>query len=47
MSLIHNCYFAGADPLDYLTQVQRHAEQAQAEPARWMPRNYREQLAQQ
>ncbi len=47
MSLIHNCYFAGADPLDYLTQVQRHAEQAQAEPARWLPWNYREQLAQQ
>ncbi len=47
MSLIHTCYFAEADPLDYLTQVQRHAEQANADPARWLPWNYREQLTQQ
>lgn len=47
MSLIHTCYFAEADPLDYLTQVQRHAEQANADPARWLPWNYHEQLTQQ
>jgi hypothetical protein len=46
MSLIHTCYFAGVDPRDYLTQVQRHEQQVQAEPARWLPWNYREQLAQ-
>jgi transposase len=44
MTLIHTCYFAGADPFDYLTQVQRHEQQVKAEPARWLPWNYREQL---
>jgi transposase len=34
MSLIHTCYFAGVDPRDYLTQMQRHEQQVQAEPAR-------------
>jgi transposase len=45
MSLIHTCYFAGVDPRDYLTQVQRHEQQVQAEPAHWLPWNYRQQLA--
>jgi len=44
MTLIHTCYFAGADPFDYLTQVQRHEQQVKADPARWLPWNYREQL---
>lgn len=44
MSLIHTCYFAGVDPRDYLTQVQRHEQQVQADPARWLPWNYRQQL---
>jgi hypothetical protein len=47
MTLIHTCYFAGADPFDYLTQVQRHEQQVKADPARWLPWNYREQLVQQ
>jgi hypothetical protein len=45
MSLIHTCYFAGVDPRDYLTQMQRHEQQVQAEPAHWLPWNYRQQLA--
>jgi hypothetical protein len=47
MTLIHTCYFASADPFDYLTQLQRHEEQVKAEPARWLPWNYREQLGRQ
>ena len=41
MSLIHTCELCGADPFDYLTQLQRHADQANREPAAWMPWNYR------
>jgi len=44
MTLIHTCYFAGADPFDYLTQIQRQEQQVKADPARWLPWNYREQL---
>ena len=32
MSLIHTCRLNGANPLDYLTQLQRHAKQVQAHP---------------
>jgi hypothetical protein len=44
MTLIHTCYFAGVDPLHYLTELQRHAQQVQADPSRWLPWNYLEQL---
>ena len=45
MSLIHTCYFAGADPFDYLTELQRNADRVRAAPGDWMPWNYRRQLA--
>jgi hypothetical protein len=45
VSLIHTSYFAGADPLEYLIQLQRHEQQVQAEPAHWLPWNYHQQLA--
>lgn len=45
MSLIHTCYFAGADPIDYLTELQRNASRVQEDPSQWLPWNYREQLA--
>jgi len=45
MTLIHTCYFAGADPFDYLTQLQRHSQRVTDAPDNWMPWNYREQLA--
>ena len=45
MSLIHTCYFTGADPFDYLTELQRNSERVIAAPGDWMPWNYREQLA--
>jgi hypothetical protein len=45
MSLIHTCYFSGADPIHYLTALQRCGARVAAAPGDWMPWNYREQLA--
>jgi hypothetical protein len=44
MSLIATCQLAGANPFEYLTELQRHAAEVAADPARWMPWNYREAL---
>ena len=44
MSLIHTCQLCRADPFDYLTQLQEHAESLSSDPSRWMPWNYRENL---
>lgn len=41
MSLIHTCELNGANPFDYLTELQRHAQELRANPAEWMPWNYR------
>jgi transposase len=43
MSLIHTCELAGANPFDYLTELQRHARELADNPSAWMPWNYREQ----
>jgi transposase len=40
MSLIHTAELCGANPFDYLTQLQRHAEQLKQQPEDWMPWNY-------
>jgi transposase len=40
MSLIHTCELAGANPFDYLTELQRHARLLVANPLAWMPWNY-------
>jgi transposase len=45
MSLIHTCELSGANPFDYLTELQRHVEALQQKPPEWMPWNYRETLA--
>jgi hypothetical protein len=45
MSLIHTCELNGADPFDYLNQLQRHAEELKQTPSEWMPWNYRAALA--
>jgi transposase len=45
MSLIHSCELAGANAFDYLSQLQRHAAELAANPAAWMPWNYRHHLA--
>jgi transposase len=40
MSLIYTCQLCRADPFDYLTELQRHAEDLAARPENWMPWNY-------
>ena len=45
MSLIYTCELCGANPFDYLTELQRHAAEVAAKPACWMPWNYRDALA--
>ena len=44
MSLIHTCRLCKANPLDYLTELERHAEEVAAKPEEWMPWNYRQTL---
>jgi transposase len=45
MSLIYTCELNQANPFDYLTQLQRHADALAACPQLWMPWNYRDALA--
>jgi len=45
MSLIYTCELEGADPFDYLTQLQEHAVDVALSPTDWMPWNYRHTLA--
>src|SRR3989337_921265 len=45
MSLIHTCDLEGANPLEYLTELYKHAAQLKAAPEDWMPWNYRDSLA--
>jgi transposase len=45
MSLIYTCQLNRANPFDYLTELQRHADQMAASPQLWMPWNYRDALA--
>ena len=45
MGLIHTCELCGANPFDYLTELQLHAQELAASPSEWMPWNYRETLA--
>ncbi len=44
MSLIHTCQLNGADPFDYLTELQKHAADLALHPEQWMPWNYRQTL---
>jgi len=45
MTLIHTCELYGANPSDYLTELQRHSAAVAAAPADWLPWNYRDTLA--
>jgi transposase len=42
MSLIYTCQLNGANPFDYLTELQQRTEVLAACPERWMPWNYRD-----
>ncbi len=44
MSLIHTCQLCGANPFEYLTELQRHADELSRNPEQWMLWNYRETL---
>lgn len=45
MSLIYTCELCGANPFDYLTELQRHAASVAAAPQHWMPWSYQATLA--
>jgi hypothetical protein len=44
MSLIYTCQLNEANPFDYLTQLQRHADRLAVSSRPWMPWNYRAAL---
>jgi transposase len=44
MSLIHTCELSGANPFDYLTELQKHPTELISNPPAWMPWNYSETL---
>jgi transposase len=44
MSLIYTCQLNQANPFDYLTQLQRHADALANDPQLWMPWSYRDAL---
>jgi transposase len=45
MSLIHTCRLCDVNPFEYLNALQHHAQDVITHAARWLPWNYREQLA--
>jgi transposase len=44
MSLIHTCELNDVNPFDYLTELQKHANELSSDPDNWMPWNYRDTL---
>lgn len=40
MSLIYTCLLCGANPVDYLTALERHAAELPNNPSGWLPWNY-------
>jgi transposase len=45
MSLIHTCRLCDVNPFEYLQALQKHAQEVIRDAARWLPWNYRKQLA--
>jgi hypothetical protein len=45
MSLIYTCTLSDANPVEYLTELERHAAQLAKDPGKWLPWNYKESLA--
>lgn len=45
MSLIYTCQLCGANPFDYLNEIQKHSRELARCPAEWMPWNFRDTLA--
>ncbi len=44
MGLIHTCELNQVNPFDYLTEVQKNQPTIAADPEKWMPWNYQENL---
>ena len=44
MSLIHTCQLNGVNPFDYLSELQKHANELPSDPDNWMPWNYGDTL---
>jgi hypothetical protein len=47
MSLIHTCQLNQVNPFDYLTHLQKHAQQVRGDPLQWLPWNYQTTIARQ
>ena len=47
MSLIHTCELNDVNPYDYLTELNKHADELAAHPANWMPWTYQDAIASQ
>jgi len=47
MSLIHTCELNGVNPFDYLTELNKHADELASHPADWMHWTYQDALASQ
>jgi transposase len=45
MSLIHTCRLCDVNPFEYLQALQKHDQDVIRDAVRWLPWNYREQLA--
>jgi hypothetical protein len=45
MSLIYTCTLSGVNPVEYLTDLERHAAELAENPRRWLPWTYKESLA--
>ena len=45
MSLIHTAELNGANPFDYIVELQRNADEVAQNPGAWMPWNYQVTLA--
>jgi hypothetical protein len=45
LSLIQTCNLCNANPIDYLTQLQKHPHEVRQNPSEWMPWNYTEKIS--
>jgi len=44
MSLIYTCMLCGSNPVEYLTELERHASELAENPDKWLPWNYQDQI---
>jgi len=45
LTIIHTCNLNGVNPFDYITALQIHSSEVFKNPARWMPWNYAQRIA--